>query len=239
MSLTIVQREGEDLFTTSEAIAEGADVEHRAILQLVGKYEDDLAEFGPSAFEMRKSDGRPTRVAKLNEQQATLILTYLRNTDQVRTFKKALVKAFFEMAKAVRGLEPKTLEQRSLEIVGELTAVVEQQRAALEAVTPKADAYDAFMQSDGTLSVGTVAKMLDRSQNKLFLDLRNAGVLISKGAMRNTPYQQYMHHFAVKAYSYTRSDGNEATSYTTRVQPSGVDFLRRKLAADIQEQIPA
>lgn len=94
---------------------------------------------------------------------------------------------------------------------------------------PKAEAYDSFMDSDGTYSVGNVAKMLGMSQNKLFTELRNHSVLIAKGAMRNTPYQQYMHHFSVKAYSYTRSDGNEATSYTTRVQPSGVDFIRKKL----------
>ena len=94
---------------------------------------------------------------------------------------------------------------------------------------PKAEAYDSFMDSDGTYSVGSVAKMLGTSQNKLFTELRNHSVLIAKGAMRNTPYQQYMHHFAVKAYSYTRSDGNEGTSYTTRVQPSGVDFIRKKL----------
>src|SRR5699024_4297554 len=71
---------------------------------------------------------------------------------------------------------------------------------------PKAEAYDSFMDSDGTYSVGNVAKMLGTSQNRLFTELRNHGVLISKGHMRNTPYQQYMHHFTVKAYSFTRSD---------------------------------
>jgi len=102
---------------------------------------------------------------------------------------------------------------------------------------PKAEAYDSFMDSDGTYSVGNVAKMLGTSQNKLFTELRNHGVFIGKGHMRNTPYQQYMHHFTVKAYSYTRSDGNEGTSYTTRVQPSGVDFIRKKL--DVKEEVSA
>lgn len=241
MSLTIVQREGEDLFTTSEAIAEGAGVEHRATLQLIGNNISDLEEFGTVAFEMRPlpGGGKPARIARLNEQQATLILTYLRNTEQVRTFKKALVKAFYEMAAIIRGHQPKSLEQRSLELLGELTEVVDRQRAELEAAAPKVEAYDTFIDADGTYSVGSVAKMLSRSQNKLFTDLRNAGVLISKGSMRNTPYQQYMHHFAVKAYNFTRSDGTEGTSYTTRVQPSGVDFIRRKLGAEIREDIPA
>ena len=98
---------------------------------------------------------------------------------------------------------------------------------------PKAGAYDQYLSGDGTYAVGTVAKMLGLSQNKLFGDLRNAGVLIAKGAMANTPYQKYMHHFAVKAYDYTRTDGTVGTSYTTRVQPSGVDFVARKLGRQI------
>lgn len=106
---------------------------------------------------------------------------------------------------------------------------VQELQAKVEETAPKAEAYDSFMDADGTYSVGTVAKMLGLSQNKLFQELRNHRVLISKGAMRNTPYQQYMHHFGVKAHTFNRSDGSESTSYTTRVQSSGVDFIRRKL----------
>lgn len=38
-----------------------------------------------------------------------------------------------------------------------------------------------------------------------------------------------MRHFVVKAREYERSDGDFGTSYTTYVQPSGIDFIRRKL----------
>lgn len=131
-------------------------------------------------------------------------------------------------ADAIAGQVPQTLPEALRAYAREIEA-----REALEAyameLEPKADAYTAFIDGDGTYSVGTVAKMLGLSQNKLFAELRNAGVLIAKGAMRNTPYQQYMHHFAVKAYDYTRSDGTTATSHTTRVQPSGIDFIRRKI----------
>lgn len=99
-----------------------------------------------------------------------------------------------------------------------------------KSLEPKADAYQAFMDADGTLSVGSVAKMLGLSQNKLFALLRNHEIFISKGHMRNTPYQKYMHHFSVSAYSYERKDGTAGASYTTRVQPSGVEFIRRKLS---------
>lgn len=107
-------------------------------------------------------------------------------------------------------------------------------REAMEAyakeLEPKGEAYDAFLSGDGTYSIGNVTKMHGLSQNKLVARMRSAGVMIAKGAMRNTPYQRYMHHFAVKAYDFTRADGTVGISYTTRVQPSGVDFLRRKLS---------
>lgn len=98
---------------------------------------------------------------------------------------------------------------------------------------PKADAYTRFIDADGTYAVGTVAKMLGLSQNKLFDRLRGGGILISKGPMRNTPYQQYMHHFAVKAFEYERANGTRGTSYTTRVLGTGVEFIARKLGLPI------
>ena len=109
----------------------------------------------------------------------------------------------------------------------------EQERLALEAKTrelePKAEAYDTFLDSTGVYNVGTVAKMFGKGQNWLFRELRNCGVFIAKGAMRNTPYQQYMHHFEVRASSFERSNGERQTTYTTYVQPSGVNFIGRKL----------
>ena len=118
----------------------------------------------------------------------------------------------------------------------EARAAQQREQKAREAVEsyardlePRADGYDRFISGDGTYSVGSAAKLLGLSQNKLFAELRNCGVLIAKGAMANTPYQRYMHHFAVKAYSYDRQDGTTGTSYTTRVQPSGLEFIARKL----------
>lgn len=119
----------------------------------------------------------------------------------------------------------------------------ETERLALEVenreLSPKAEAFDAFIDAAGKYSVGAVAKMLGTSQNKLFRDLRNAGVLIAKGSMRNTPYQQYMHHFEVKAHDYERNSGEMGCSYTTYVQPSGIDFIRRKLDLPAIDPIPA
>ena len=87
--------------TTSEVIAEFAGVKHHAIQQLIAKHQPDFEEFGIIAFEMRKigGRGRPETIYRLNEEQATLLMTYLKNTEQVREFKKRLVRAFFLMRK--------------------------------------------------------------------------------------------------------------------------------------------
>lgn len=90
------------LAVTSETIAQGSGVEHRAVLQLINTYKDDLEQFGTSAFEMRKSGGRPVRTALLNEPQSTLLMTFMRNTEQVVAFKVALVKAFYDMAQQLK-----------------------------------------------------------------------------------------------------------------------------------------
>lgn len=88
-------------FTTSEVIAEYAEVKHHAIQQIVAKYENDLKELGALAFEMRavkqKRGVNEQKIYHLNEQQATLIITYLKNTAPVRAFKKELVRQFYLM----------------------------------------------------------------------------------------------------------------------------------------------
>lgn len=125
---------------------------------------------------------------------------------------------------------------RALTLTTQRVAQLTERVAELE---PKAAAYERFIDSDGTYAVGTVAKLLGQSQNKLFQELRAKGVLIAKGPMRNTPYQRYMHHFAVKAYDFERSDGSTGTSYTTRVAPSGVEFIVAKLGQPLLKSVSA
>ena len=122
-------------------------------------------------------------------------------------------------------------------------ALEQKARQAIESyakdLEPRAEGYDRLMDGDGTFAVGAVAKMIGTSQNKLWADLRAAEIMISKGAMRNTPYQKYMHHFDVKAYEYTREDGTHGNSYRTRVRASGIDFIARKLGRSIQTKADA
>lgn len=103
-------------YTTSDIIAECAELKHDTVQSLIRNHKDDLEVFGVFGFEIRKPSkgslgGRPRKIYHLNEQQATLLITYLDNTKPVREFKVALVKAFFEMRDEVS----KFREQRALE----------------------------------------------------------------------------------------------------------------------------
>lgn len=86
-------------YTTSEIVAECAGVQHHTVTRLLRNHKERFEAFGFYGFEIHKLDGkgRPKKVYHLNEQQATLLITYLDNTPQVVKFKTNLVKAFFEM----------------------------------------------------------------------------------------------------------------------------------------------
>ena len=90
-------------FTTSKIIAEHGQVKHHALQVMIAKYQTDLEEFGRLSFEMRpletKGGLQHEKIYHLNEEQSTLLITYMKNTFPVRKFKKALVKQFYLMQK--------------------------------------------------------------------------------------------------------------------------------------------
>lgn len=108
-------------FTTSDVIAEHAGVRHHAVQQMIQKHESDFRTFGVIAFQMRKppsgsKGGRPETIYHLNEQQATLLMTYLKNTAQVRAFKKELVRQFYAMRFELYKVQAAKMERRPVRV---------------------------------------------------------------------------------------------------------------------------
>ena len=97
----LVVKHGDEFATTSSIIASNTDNEHASVIKLVRTYQSDLEEFGRVGFEIEPFETaggiQQREISVLNEQQATLLLTYMRNSDVVRKFKKALVKDFYRM----------------------------------------------------------------------------------------------------------------------------------------------
>ena len=95
----LVQVEAGVPLTTTLHIAEWTGVKHKNVLEIVRKYAKQLQMFGLVAFQTRarlqgQHGGSDVEYALLNEGQATLLITFMRNTDKVIDFKVALVKAF-------------------------------------------------------------------------------------------------------------------------------------------------
>lgn len=102
----------EDVFTTSLVIAEGTENEHESVIRLIQKNIERFERWGKIYFTDLKSGnkngdlrGRPTKVAELNEQQATFLITLLRNNDIVLDFKAELVDRFYKMRELLRERE--------------------------------------------------------------------------------------------------------------------------------------
>lgn len=105
----------ENPVTTSLVISNVLNLQHKNVLELSRKYLEQLTTFGRVAFETRPfatNGGNQYReIAYLNEQQATLLISMMKNTEKVIAFKVALVKAFYEMRQF---LEKKKLAQLQL-----------------------------------------------------------------------------------------------------------------------------
>jgi len=110
MSSLKVTEVGGVLVVDSRLIAEELGIQHKNFLSTLSKYIDEMEEdWGQVAFEtetVTNSVGASNsfKYALLTEQQATLLMTYSRNTQQVRKCKRQLIKAF-EKAKLASGNE--------------------------------------------------------------------------------------------------------------------------------------
>ncbi|MGC4374881.1 Rha family transcriptional regulator, partial [Streptococcus suis] len=89
-------------YTTSEIIAECADVQHHTITRTIRKNLERFERLGKVGFKIQAMEsGQQSKIYILNEHQATLLITFLKNTEQVANFKENLVKAFFELRQEV------------------------------------------------------------------------------------------------------------------------------------------
>lgn len=91
----------EEPYTTDKIISECSNNQLKVVKNLIRNHKQDLEEFGFLHFENAKlpGRGRPKKTYHLNEQQATLLITYLDNTPEVNQFKKNLVREFYRMRK--------------------------------------------------------------------------------------------------------------------------------------------
>lgn len=116
----------EEPYTTDEVIAKYSQIKRESVSRLIRKYQKDLEEFGKVGFEIRTMEsGQKAKIYHLNEEQATLLITYLDNTEPVRRFKKALVRQFYDMknelyARRMERQKEKSVRKSMTDVIKEL-----------------------------------------------------------------------------------------------------------------------
>ncbi|AIY01174.1 hypothetical protein ART_1575 [Arthrobacter sp. PAMC 25486] len=242
------------LIVSSLTIAEGAGVEHRAVLQLVNNNIDDLEEFGGVAFEMRPFEtagGTQTRrVALLNEQQSTLVMTYQQNTAQVRLFKMALVRTFFQMAKELQAAPAELSRMQILQMAldaEQLSMEMERKNNELTARisedAPKVAYVQTFVAADDRITIRTLAGNLGTPEQELRALLVRKGWIYAEQEerwsekrqelVRRTRYSAYSDKKAyfqnVLVHDAPRFRGGDVM-HTLKVTPAGAEAIARLVA---------
>lgn len=95
-------------FTTSEVIAERTEMNYRSVQRLIEKHLPELNVFGRVRFEITpletKGGMQNKKIYRLNEQQSTLLVTFMRNNEAVTAFKVELVRQFYAMREELRAV---------------------------------------------------------------------------------------------------------------------------------------
>lgn len=189
MNLIIIA--GGQPVTTTIAIAEGTDNDHASVIKLVRAYQDDLQEFGRVGFEIQSFEtagGTQEReVGILNEQQATLILTFMRNSEIVRAFKKRLVKEFWDMRQSAPKFDPATLTR--IDIL-KLAMESEEGRIKAEAERDHAIATKSQIgskrEATAMANVAKANREVSRLMDRLGFNTKHATVKAVEGATKRT-----------------------------------------------------
>jgi phage antirepressor YoqD-like protein len=202
------------------------------VIRLVREYLADFQEFGGVRFEIEPFEtagGRQSReIAYLNEDQATLLLTYMRNSEVVRGFKKRLIHAFRELVDAAS--KPVVPQLSRLEI---LQLALESEQCALAAEAklveqaPKVAFVDKYATAEGNKGVREVVKLLDANEREFVAFLVGTEIMYRLNG-RLTAYAHHQHagRFVVK----TGIGGNERAFTQSLFTPRGVQWIAQKWA---------
>lgn len=184
-----------DAVTTTLAVALGTQNDHASVIKLVRSYQADLEEFGLLDFKSESTGGRPTEYAFLTEPQATLLLTFMRNTEIVRAFKKKLVREFWELVQERnRASQPDVTTQEGALIA--LQGAVEKQLALIaenrqiaqqrdEAVRTKAE-IGTRREATAMATASAAVRQVQKLKEELGLGIRQASVVaVEKATGRN------------------------------------------------------
>jgi phage regulator Rha-like protein len=227
--------------TTTMRIANGTNNEHASVLRLVRDNLSDFEEFGLVGFQIAprpagQHGGGDVTIAILNEEHATLLLTYMRNNDVVRDFKKRLVREFCALRRHVAPLSDDEIMHQALTISAKRVELLTERVAELE---PPAAAWNELAKSAGDYSVADAAKVLSRDaaidtgERRLFKFMQGLDWIYRRdGHWCAKQSQITVGRLVEKVGSRYWHEGREewvVPAPTVRVTPKGLQELHRRL----------
>jgi len=118
-SLSLVELINNEPRVSHRVIAKTTEVKQKNIIELIQKYKSKLESFGQLMFKTESVQNSVKAINQmktfyLNEQQATLLITFMRNSEIVINFKVLLVKEFFKMRELLQN--KKSLNQTKVNL---------------------------------------------------------------------------------------------------------------------------
>lgn len=240
--------------TNSYVIAEGTGSNHASVIRLVRDNQSDFEDFGRVGFEnqpFQTAGGLQRRtVAALNREQAMLLMTYMRNNEIIRDFKKRLIRAFVELEKAPAA--PALPDRRALAqmVIEAEDRAAEEARRALELEAP-AKSWNVLASANGDYSVSEAAKVLSRDprikigRDQLFAFMKKIGwIFRTKGNRAHWEANQQkaintgrLSHKPGKTFLNERTGEYENSNPTIRVTLKGLGELHQILGGSDQIEL--
>lgn len=147
-------------FTTSKVIAEFSGVAHKKIKIAIRNHIPEFKSLGLLApYETESTGGRPEEIYRLNEPQASFLMTLLKNTPVVVAFKLELVRQFYAMRTELQRRQIAKLDRKPIR--ESLTDGIK----ALPETPHKSMWYKHFTDLIYRTVTGQTAKQLRKSRN--------------------------------------------------------------------------
>jgi phage regulator Rha-like protein len=212
----IIQKIEDSLLVSTDTIAKFTGNEHRSVYRLISNYESDFNQFGQVRFQIAGK----TSIALLNEDQATLLITFLKNSEKVRQFKVALVKEFRALKESKELETPEQLMARALISA---QSVIASKDAQIEAAQPAIRLESAISNDDNTLSMTEAGKKL-QVKPRMFINWLSDKKYIDYEKM---PYQRWINQ-GLLVISTIEKNGKPRSS--ARVTGKGFAYFGGKLS---------
>ena len=239
--MPVVRIEGEPRILDTDLAERLGFAKGTKIRELIKRHATSLEVLGPLPTVGRVINGGSATEFYLNRKQA-IFITAKSETPAATDITIEIIERFdaYERGAAVEAFNiPKSLPE-ALRLAADLSEKVEQQKATLAIVAPKAEVYDRTINADGLFSLREAAKISGIEPLKFNRWLFAEGYIYKMpGSSKWQAYQRHMQAglFEHKAHIDLDADGHERVHNQCMVTPKGIMKLARKFGVELPSDL--